>query len=104
MARLGSKETLTLFKEARRLLKRCASKAERSNDFSLQLQARLLNARVKTLSGLIEHKHTNQGSRKVVIMMLEYAVKDNSKDPALCDQMVDLHNRLYPEMDWTGEW
>jgi hypothetical protein len=104
MARLGSKETLTLFKEAKRYLKRCAARAERSREFKKELEARLTRARVNTLAGLIEHKHTNQGSRKVVIMMLEYAVKDNSDDPVLCAEMVDLHNRLYPEMEWTGEW
>ena len=104
MARLGKNQTLAMYAEAKRLLHRCLSRAERVGGFSKDLEARVVRAQLDSLRVLIARSITTQGCRRAVILILEYAVKDNEDDPELCRQLVDLHNRLYPEMEWTGKW
>ena len=104
MARLGKNDTLVLFKEAKRLLQRCVIRADKVGGFSKELESRITKARIACLEELIKTDQTSQSFRRAVIRMLEYAVKDTQDDVELCRLLVELHNKLYPEMNWTGEW
>lgn len=104
MIRLGKRQTLAMYAEAQRLLQRCLSRAERIGGFSKELEARVRKAEIESLAALIVEEQTTKTCRKLVIRYLEYAAQDNSDDKDLLDRLVELHNRIYPEMEWSGEW
>lgn len=102
--RLGKAETQALFREVCEILEQCIEISSRKDGFAAELEVRHREAQLKGMQVMAKLGDPKAGNRKVVASTL-YRVATEYRDEAeLVWQIVDLHNRIYPEREWTGEF
>lgn len=104
MVRLGRNKVLALYKETQQILEECLHITECEQNGSGGLETAHRKAQLDAIGEMQRNENVKRLERRFVVQIIYHVARDFQDNEKMHARLVLLHNSIYPETVWTGEF